>query len=294
MDEDRLLRRQLNIARTSGLTDLPCNERSEQPQPQQWRCGPDRLGPTEHQHEECHRSQDRREPHRPIAAKHIVTTFTFGVAGSLPFQHSLARVQHSHAGSHNGIRAEVRLIREEDDGQHGLSHTQAKPAGDGTQVRRERQVDRLPKQCEQRHTDVGDQHDPDNDARPDPRGRKRQPADQQHQCQRGWNDAAAQVVENLPAGEQTDWVASGLAVEARHERQQPTGDLPIASNPAMSPTDIRAIPRRVVLIDMNIADQTRPCITAFQQVMAEDLILGKPPLHREGEGVHVIDPLADE
>ena len=45
---------------------------------------------------------------------------------------------------------------------------------------------------------------------------------------------------------------------------------------------------------MDVADQAGSRVAAFEQVVAEDLVFGEALLHRDGEGIDVVDPFADE
>ena len=52
--------------------------------------------------------------------------------------------------------------------------------------------------------------------------------------------------------------------------------------------------RRVALVELDVSDKRRPRVAAFQEVVAEDQILGEAAAKRALEGVHVVDALADE
>src|SRR5439155_19019030 len=75
-----------------------------------------------------------------------------------------------------------------------------------------------------------DEEDPDYCQRPILRfARKRQPA-QHHQQKGGWfNQAAPEVVENLPLRNQRDRVWHKMARLIRYARREPVGDLPVSS-----------------------------------------------------------------
>ena len=62
----------------------------------------------------------------------------------------------------------------------------------------------------------------------------------------------------------------------------------------MTAVHIRAVARRVLLIELHIAQQTGPGVTPFQQIVAENPVFGQPPGQGPFECVHFIDALADE
>src|SRR5688572_3287835 len=79
-----------------------------------------------------------------------------------------------------------------------------------------------------------------------------------------------------------------------HAAQQPAGDLPVAADPAVPAAHVRAVARRILLVQLDIAQQPGARITAFQQVVAENAVLRKASLERALERIDVIDALADE
>ena len=60
------------------------------------------------------------------------------------------------------------------------------------------------------------------------------------------------------------------------------------------PFDVCTILRRIFFIQDHIAQQSRAGITAFQQVMTKDAVIGKYLAHRLLENIDIIDPLSDE
>ena len=76
--------------------------------------------------------------------------------------------------------------------------------------------------------------------------------------------------------------------------QQPPRKLPIAADPATAAADVRAVARRVVLVQLHIAQQPRPRVAPLQKIVAEYPILGEAPSKGLLECIDVVDPLADE
>src|SRR3990172_11412433 len=76
--------------------------------------------------------------------------------------------------------------------------------------------------------------------------------------------------------------------------QQPPGDLPVAADPTVTPAHVGTEAHRIALVELDVSDKSRPRVAAFQEVVAEDQILGEAAAKRALEGVHVEDALAGE
>jgi hypothetical protein len=76
--------------------------------------------------------------------------------------------------------------------------------------------------------------------------------------------------------------------------QQPPGELPIAANPAVAAAHVGAVARRVILIQLHIAQQSGAGVASLEKIVTEDAILRKAPAKRLLEGIDVVDSLADE
>ena len=81
---------------------------------------------------------------------------------------------------------------------------------------------------------------------------------------------------------------------AGHARQEPPRKLPVAANPSVAAAHVRVIGRRILLVQLHVAQQARSRVAALEQVVAQDPILGKSAAKRALEGVDVVDSLADE
>ena len=80
---------------------------------------------------------------------------------------------------------------------------------------------------------------------------------------------------------------------ARHPRQQPRGDLPIAAHPTMPPSDIAGVARRMFFVQHHIAKQAGTAVGALDQIVAENRVLGKIGA-AAFEGIDIVNSLADE
>ena len=140
----------------------------------------------------------------------------------------------------------------------------------------------------------GERQDEQDDRRPEHRrSRQDRPAREQQQEQSGRQDAAAQVVEDLPARHDRQCVRHGAAARVRHRPPQPAGDLPVAANPPMLARGERQVVRRVVVDEVDIRAQTGACVEPFEQIVAEQVVLWNPVRERGVEDVHVVDAFPD-
>jgi hypothetical protein len=60
---------------------------------------------------------------------------------------------------------------------------------------------------------------------------------------------------------------------ARYSPQEPAGELPVAADPALAAADVGAVVGGVVLVQMDVAEERRTGVAAFEQVVAEDPVL---------------------
>ena len=149
---------------------------------------------------------------------------------------------------------------------------------------------RSPVDSEQHERPGGNQQ---RDQRPEPgRARQHRPAQQEQQQQTGRNQAAAQVVEDLPALQERQWIAASggggcrlgrsLALPRCRSTKQPRQDLPVAAGPAVFTAGKYVVAGREIVEQLNVGDQAAAGKVALDQVVAEDRVLGealdRPPL----------------
>ncbi len=123
-------------------------------------------------------------------------------------------------------------------------------------------------------------------------GQQAQPGRRQHDHQGGSHQAAAQVIEDFPAVDERQPVGLLPAAGARHARQQPGQQLPVAANPAMHPPGVHQVMRRVVFDQHDIGNQGHPAMSAFKQVVAEQGVFRDAPGQAGLEGGDFINALA--
>src|SRR5437764_8813448 len=77
-------------------------------------------------------------------------------------------------------------------------------------------------------------------------------------------------------------------------RQQPSSDLPVAAQPAMFATVVRAVMRRIIFDYFDISDQPRASVSAFDQVVTEQRILREAMLEYALHHWNFVNPFTRE
>src|SRR5688572_23112128 len=80
----------------------------------------------------------------------------------------------------------------------------------------------------------------------------------------------------------------------RHPWQQPVGNLPVATNPAMLAADVGGITRRIFFVQAHITQEAGAHITTFEQVVAQNAVFRKPVPERVFKSINIVNTLADE
>ncbi len=208
------------------------------PEQQEWQSDQEDAGPNRQHEDGDHGSDDR-------AGRHVRGDVSDGLrAGEargplcrtgrrLPFEQAAPGHEHADQRERDGVDGFPCVIREEGQAQRrsgqrrGRVITKVAPedgqclgtCGPGEQAGQQRQQLR----CEhEQHRHRPDRRTP----------RQRQPTSGQQRQQARRNEAAPQIVEDLPAAEQRQPVAHEAA-RRRDDREQPEQELPVAPDPAM-------------------------------------------------------------
>ena len=217
------------------------------------------------------------------------------LARRIPFEQPLVRDEHPPGRAHDRIQAEERLVRQAGERERRLGEV---PAALRAMPRRDAAAAaRRPAFWNRSRTerDQGrNQDDPDHRQGPEPRGRQDRPAQQQQERQRRRDETAPQVVEELPLRQHARADSSGGSPLAGNARQQPPRKLPVAANPAVPAAHVRAVAGGIVLVQLHVAQQPGARVAAFEQIVAQDPVLGEASPERPLERIDVVDPLADE
>ena len=109
----------------------------------------------------------------------------------------------------------------------------------------------------------------------------------------GRDEAAAQVVEDLPAADERQRVAL-QAAPRRDEREQPEEDLPVAADPAVLAPGVGQHARRVLVDQLDVRHERDARVEPLEQVVRQQRVLRHRVLERRRERVDVVEPLAGE
>src|SRR5438876_9663754 len=115
------------------------------------------------------------------------------------------------------------------------------------------------------------QHQADDNPAPQQWGRREKPAPQQEGHDRWRHQTPAQIVEDLPPVEGGKRVRFNSAAAHWHPQLQPINDLPVAANPAVLPIPPRDVTARKNVEQFDVCCQPNADITAFQQIMAQQV-----------------------
>ena len=110
----------------------------------------------------------------------------------------------------------------------------------------------------------------------------------------GFDERAAEVVENLPARDGGDGIADEFAGLVGHAREEPLSNLPVAAHPAMLAAGVGAVVGGVVVDDFDVGGQAGAGVGAFDEVMAEQGIAGEALFEHGVEGRDFVDAFAGE
>ena len=147
-----------------------------------------------------------------------VGTATIGFVGGrrIPFEQPPMRDQHPPRGAHDRIEADRRLVRQKRERQRRLRDV---PAGDASPWRRDAgrssTSSGLRNRSTMQRTGRRKQQDRDHHQCPQPGLRKHRPAEQQQQRQRRRDEAAPQVVEDLPLRQRRQRIPDAVACRGR-------------------------------------------------------------------------------
>ncbi len=107
------------------------------------------------------------------------------------------------------------------------------------------------------------------DDRPEARAaRQKEPASDKENEGGGFDQAAAKIIENLPAGDERNRIADQVARFVGNLIEDPANDLPISAQPAMFAAVVGAVVRRVIVDDFDIGGKTYARIRALNEIVA--------------------------
>ena len=234
------------------------------------------------------------DPHRSEKIRRALAAIAVRGPRRSPLEKPLAREQHPPGRAHDRVEAEKRLVRQARERERRLGEAPSGGARFGGKVLAQQRIGGLPEHLQGGGHQGGDQEDPDHRQGPIPGGREGAPTQQQQERQRGRFEAAPKIVEDLPLGQPRERVPAAGVAGPGNARQQPPGDLPIPADPSVATVHVRDVAGRIFLVQVHVAQQSRPRMAPFQEIVAEDPVLGEPSLEGLLERIDVVDPLADE
>ncbi len=279
-----------------GLAQGVGDEGCDGPQ-RQHRQGRGERARTRESHE--HEAQDRDErarDHRPHeGAGAVAVASPLGARrGRLPLQQAPLGGRQPDEREADRVHSLPGLAREERQLQAGLRQRGVgvfphHPKEDAPRLLRRRAAQGLERQRVEAEGERGQDR-----GRPEPgASREDRPGEQQQGHGRGRHQAAPQVVQDLPAGDERQAVAAEAGAGG-DDREQPPQDLPVAAHPAVLAARVSEDARRIVVDHLDVGDESRARVQPLEEVVREESVLGNAPLEGGDEGIHVVEPLAGE
>ncbi len=105
---------------------------------------------------------------------------------------------------------------------------------------------------------------------------------------------AAEVVDHLPTGDAGDGTAAALTGGVARHAENPGQELPVATSPAVLTRCRDQVVRRELIEQLDVGHETGTGEDPFEQIMAQQRVLGHTVLHGRVECIDVVDPLARE
>ena len=214
------------------------------------------------------------------------------------------RYRHPPQRARDRVELKPRLVGEHCQRQRGARELRSRVAQHGPSMRLEAGVMRLAEEIGQRGDKRRNQHDRERCKGGNPRHARQQPACDQERYERRCHQAAANVIQYFPAAQSGERRATRAGAGAASSttghacanalRESPARDLPIAAHPAVTAADVGEIACRRLFVQLDVRQQPGTRVAAFDQVVAQDPVLGQPPIERLAECVDVVDSLADE
>src|SRR5450830_628117 len=111
--------------------------------------------------------------------------------------------------------------------------------------------------------------------------------------QSNWDQASAKIIEDLPAIECGQSGRETSVAGAGRPASEPRQELPVTTYPPVPAAGVLDIAGREVLIEDDVARQRSASVYSFEEIVADQGVLGHSPLEALVEGGDFVDPLAD-
>jgi hypothetical protein len=211
--------------------------------------------------------------------------------GGLPFEEPLLRDRQPDQRHRDRVDHPRRLVHQEGGRHEELRERGAQLLPPGLEPEAERLGGQRQGEQAQQRRQEREREDRQGAQRPPPgRPGEGRPAGGEQEHHHGGDEAPAQVVEDLPAADDREPVPFH-APAGRHPGEQPEQDLPVAPHPAVLPAHVGDHARRIVVDDLDVADQRGPRVKAFEEVVGQQRVLRDSVAEGGEEGIDVVEPL---
>jgi hypothetical protein len=230
--------------------------------------------------------------HARVVARDPGMSARLGLCRGEPFEHPPAPRRETPACAHDRVGHRPGLVREEGQEQRGLQRRDAQRVAECAEMTAQRDSGATRDQVGHHRQQRRKRDRRDDERGPDRRGRVRQhPSRDQREDRARRRQRAAQVVGHLPDPDQRDRGHPRRAVGGT-AAEDPGQELPVAARPAMLARDRDVVAGGEFLDDLDVRDEARAREDAFEQVVAEQRVLGHAAGERRLEGIDVVDALA--
>ena len=267
-------------------------QRRQEPQRQDWR-GQQQPARSRHCHDlSGHHGEHRRHPHAledPAQRRRHDRAI-----GCDPLQQVAARHQHPDQRPDDRIEHHRALMRQHDHRQRRLAEAAEDAVALGADVLAQRNPGQAVRDGPS-ELRVGGKRDHHQRQGGPQRRRSREdgPGRDQQQDQRRRDQAAPQVVEDLPARDCRQPVGHDGAVGVADRAPGPARNLPVAADPPVLAGGEAQVVGRVVVDDVDVGAQRGAGERPLEEIVAEQRVVRHAPGERPLERVDVVDALAD-
>ena len=212
---------------------------------------------------------------------HTTPRRAFGLAHRGPLEKLLSGHDHAVQRADDGIEGEHRLVEQEDHPNERLACGVDDVVRDGVRKRLRVAGTRSAEHGARQHGN--EEHDAERGGDPRRHEWMDQPAGKAQRDERWREEAATQVVGELPNIERREVVATE---QGQH--------LPVPSHPSVASPGVDLVRRGLSVENLDVARKRAASEDALKKVVAEKSSLGNPAAQRGRKRVHIVDAFTDE
>ena len=123
---------------------------------------------------------------------------------------------------------------------------------------------------------------------------KNEPSEQEEEKGDRFDQAAPQIVEDLPSRDGVDGVRDEVAGLVGHAAEEPLRNLPVATDPAVLPASVGGVVRRVVVDDFDVGDEAGASVGALDQIVRQESVSREAAIQHFVQDADFIDAFAGE